>query len=53
MSDEVGISQGEGTAVRVDGTWKLHTLHVLTHDVKPAGTPNPCPGLASAAAAGT
>lgn len=53
VSDEVGVSQGEGTAVRVDGVWKLRTLHLLTHDVKPAGSTNPCPGLAGAIPAGT
>lgn len=53
VSDEVGISQGEGTAVRVDGVWKLHTLHLLTHGTQPAGSPNPCPARAGAAPAGT
>lgn len=53
VSDEVGISQGEGTAVRVDGAWKLHTLRLLTHATQPAGSPNPCPSRAKAASAGT
>jgi len=53
VSDEVGISQGEGTAVRVEGAWKLHTLHLLTHATQPAGSPNPCPSRAKAASAGT
>ena len=53
VSDEVGISQGEGTAVRVDGVWKIHTLHLLTHATQPAGSPNPCPARAGSAPAGT
>lgn len=53
VSDQVGISQGEGTAVRVDGVWKLHTLHLLTHGTQPAGSSNPCPARAGLAPAGT
>jgi len=53
VSDEVGISQGEGTAVRVDGAWKIRTLHLLTHGTQPAGSPNPCPARAGSAPAGT
>ena len=52
ISSEVGISEGEGTAVRVDGVWKLHTLHLLTHGVKPAGTANPCPDRAGSQSVG-
>lgn len=48
VSDEVGITEGTGTAVRVDGSWRLHRLQVLTHDVLPAGSEDPCPGRAEA-----
>ena len=48
VSDEVGITEGTGTAVRVDGSWRLHRLQVLTHDVLPAGNEDPCPGRAEA-----
>jgi hypothetical protein len=53
VSDEVGISQGEGTAVRLEGVWKIHTLRLLTHATQPAGSPNPCPARAGSAPAGT
>jgi hypothetical protein len=43
----VGVRQGAGTAVRVEGRWLLDTLQRLGFEEKPAGTPNPCPGLAA------
>jgi hypothetical protein len=43
----VGIRQVAGTAVRVDGRWLLDALQLLGFEEKPAGTPNPCPALAS------
>lgn len=48
VSDEVGITEGTGTAVRVDGSWRLQRLQVLTHDVLPAGSEDPCPSRAGA-----
>jgi hypothetical protein len=44
----VGIRQGAGTAVRVEGEWLLDSLQRLGFEEKPAGTPNPCPGLVTA-----
>jgi hypothetical protein len=44
----VGIRQGAGTAVRVEGAWLLDSLQRLGFEEKPAGTPNPCPDLVAA-----
>lgn len=41
----VGVTQGAGEAVRVDGVWRLHRLRQLGLDSQPAGTPDPCPEL--------
>jgi len=43
-SADVGITEGAGEAVRVDGVWKLHRLQQLTFNTAPEGSPNPCPG---------
>ena len=43
-SADVGITEGTGEAVRVDGVWKLHRLQQLTFNSAPEGSPNPCPG---------
>ena len=43
-SADVGITEGAGEAVRVDGVWKLHRLQQLTFNSAPEGSPNPCPG---------
>lgn len=45
LSPSVGVRQGAGEAVRVDGEWRLHRLQRLSFEEKPAGTPNPCPDL--------
>ena len=42
-SGDVGITEGTGEAVRVDGLWKLHRLQQLPFNSAPEGTPNPCP----------
>jgi hypothetical protein len=43
----IGVTQGTGDAVRAAGVWRLDQLQQLTAVTYPAGTPNPCPGLAS------
>lgn len=49
----VGVTQGAGDATRVEGRWRLHRLQQLGVDTKPAGTPNPCPSLATGEGAGS
>ncbi len=41
----VGITQGTGKAIRIDGQWKLYQLQLLTFASKPPGTHNICPTL--------
>lgn len=47
VSDRVGIIQGAGEAKRVDGRWKLFRLYQLGETSAPAGSPDPCPSLAT------
>ena len=42
----IGIVQGTGDARRTADGWRLHNLQQLSAVDRPAGTPNPCPGLA-------
>lgn len=49
VTSEVGITQGEGTAIRLSGRWKLYRLRQLGRAAKPPRTPNPCPSFARAA----
>ncbi len=49
VTSEVGITQGEGTALRLSGQWKLYRLRQLGRVAKPQRTPNPCPSFARAA----
>jgi hypothetical protein len=42
----VGIVQGTGEARRTPDGWRLHLLQQLSAVDRPAGTRNPCPGLA-------
>ena len=43
----IGIVQGTGDAVRANGAWLLYRLRQLTAVTEPAGTSNPCAGLAA------
>lgn len=45
----IGITQGEGLAVRKAGVWRLYRLRQITFASKPPGTTNPCPGWARGA----
>jgi hypothetical protein len=45
LPPSVGVTQGAGDAVRVDGVWLLHRLRRLGLETKPGGTPDPCPAL--------
>jgi hypothetical protein len=45
----VGITQGEGVAIRKAGVWRLYRLRQITFASKPPGTANPCPGWARGA----
>lgn len=45
LPPSVGVTQGAGEAVRVDGVWRLHRLRQLGLETQPAGTPDPCPAL--------
>lgn len=42
----VGITQGEGVAVRKAGQWRIYRLRQLGFVSKPPGTANPCPTFA-------
>jgi hypothetical protein len=42
----IGIVQGSGEAERTPKGWRLSVLQQISAVNRPAGTPNPCPGLA-------
>jgi hypothetical protein len=52
VNDEVELLDGMGTAVRMDGTWRIYRLRQLQGGQQPARTANLCPARAAEAAVG-